>query len=245
MSDAVPARKVAAAKASLAGDLVDCLGGRYSRELGIDLDRDDEVERWALAATLFGARISADTAEHTFRALSNAGLRTLADAGSCDTAKLIALLDEGGYARYDFRTAGMLHRLAAALRERGDGRISALVERAPGLAELTAELDALPGWGPVTVGLFTRELRGKQPWLEPALDARAREAAEHLGLVGEEMSEAEMLKAVERLARRAGVDVRDLEGALVRASLQHGRRFAACAGGEDCELVHRETARRC
>jgi hypothetical protein len=112
-----------------------------------------------------------------------------------------------------------------------------------GLSDLTAELETLPGWGAVTIGLFLRELRGRRPWLEPPLDPRAREAGEHLGLIDEEMSQPEELEAAERLARRAGVDVRDLEGALVRASLLHGRRFAACAGGEDCELVHSPAVR--
>jgi len=47
--------------------LVESLGGRYSAQLGIDVDRgDDQIERWALAATLFGARISAKIAERTF-----------------------------------------------------------------------------------------------------------------------------------------------------------------------------------
>ena len=51
------------------------LGGRYSAELGIDVDAGDaQVERWFVAATLFGARIPARVAEPTFRVLAAAGL---------------------------------------------------------------------------------------------------------------------------------------------------------------------------
>ena len=52
----------------LARRVVAVLGGRYSAELGIDVDASDaEVERWFLAATLFGARISARVAERGVR----------------------------------------------------------------------------------------------------------------------------------------------------------------------------------
>jgi hypothetical protein len=50
------------------------LGGRYSAELGIDVDAGDaEVERWLVAATVFGARIPAREAERTFGVLAAAG----------------------------------------------------------------------------------------------------------------------------------------------------------------------------
>ena len=61
--------------ASLAARVVESLGGRYSVELGIDVDaNEDEIERWALAATLFGARISATIAKRTFAILEQAGV---------------------------------------------------------------------------------------------------------------------------------------------------------------------------
>ncbi|MDP9255572.1 MAG: DUF2075 domain-containing protein, partial [Actinomycetota bacterium] len=52
--------------ADLVRRLVERLGGRWSRGLGIDVDEgDEEVDRWALAATLFGNRISAAVVERT------------------------------------------------------------------------------------------------------------------------------------------------------------------------------------
>jgi hypothetical protein len=49
-----------AVHARLAQLVAGTLGGRYPAGLGIDLDaRDAEIERWFVAATLFGTRISA------------------------------------------------------------------------------------------------------------------------------------------------------------------------------------------
>jgi len=225
--------------AHLAHRLVEQLGGRYSTELGIDIDRGAaETERWALAATLFGARISAQTAERTYRTLAQAGLSSLADAGAKSFDELVALLDAGGYARYDFRTADRLHALARALEERHGGQI-AWFSRIDDPAELEAALDALPGWGPVTVCLFLRELRGVWPAADPPVDERALRAANHLDLLDafESASPREWLR---QLADRAGIDRRDLEASLIRLSLAHGRNPAACAGGDRCVVLRPE-----
>ena len=87
-----PSHASAAASATAGGAIrlarqaVERLGGRYSCELGIDVDAgDDQVERWALLATLFGNRISATTAANTYRTLARAGVRTLGDAGTRDS----------------------------------------------------------------------------------------------------------------------------------------------------------------
>jgi hypothetical protein len=219
---------------SLAAVVIDSLGGRYSAKLGIDLDGgDDEIERWALAATLFGARIAAGIAERTFATLERAGVHSLAAAGRCEPDYLIRLLDAGGYARYDFRTASRLHAIAEVLNAQHRGLVSSLLDLPA--AELEAALDALPGWGAVTVALFLRELRGVRPGLDPPIVPRAVQGAEHLGLLA--ASDADALVHLRAAAREAGVDVRDLEAALVRLSLAHRRRMSLCAGGDQCELL--------
>jgi len=83
----------------------------------------------------------------------------------------------------------------------------------------------------VTVRVFLRELRGRWPGADPPLDERAAWAASHLGILGDRPS----LRALRTLAGSAGVDVRDLEAALVRAALAH-RRAATCPGGDACFL---------
>jgi hypothetical protein len=108
-------------------DLVLALGGRYSIEMGIDVDRDDEeVERWFLAATLFGHRISARTVVRTYAALSQARILAIADVAGSSWEVLVERLDEGGYVRYDFSTATRLQALATAVNDRLGGRIAGL-----------------------------------------------------------------------------------------------------------------------
>lgn len=221
------------ARRALAARVVEELGGRYSAALGIDLDAGaPEIERWALAASLYGGRISAKIAERTFAVLEHDGIENIADAGRRDIATLIELLDAGGYARYDMQTATRLHAMAEALRAHG-GRIAWALELPP--ESLRASLEALPGWGPVTVGLFVRELRGVRPQIDPPLDERAARAGEHLGLIGPRGRDT--LAQLRELARAAGLDLRDLEAALVRLALAHGRDLQQCPGGAACRLL--------
>lgn len=211
-------------------------GGRFSSELGIDVDAGPhQIERWALAATLFGARISTAIAARTYDVLADAGVRTLADARERSADELVTLLDHGGYVRYDFRTATKLQQLGAMLRDRSHGKVWLLAQDAASFDELATRLDELPGWGPVTVGLFLRELRGVLPHADPPLDRRAREAATHLGLLADRDPDA--LPTLGHHAQQAGVDLRDLEAALVRLWLAHRRTMANCPGGSACSAM--------
>ena len=158
----------------VAHSVVAVLGGRYSAGLGIDVDAGEaEVERWFLAATLFGARIPARVAERTFGVLAAAGLARIWQLRHVPSADLIAMLDAGGYARYDLRTATRLLQLCEIIDDRYDGQAGLIGRRFAAYPELRAALDALPGWGPVTVRLFLRELRGVWPGAGPPLDERA------------------------------------------------------------------------
>ena len=217
------------AEISRARRVVRELGGRFSLELGIELDRDpSEAERWALAATLFRNRISTAVAMRTYRVLERAGVRTLEDAGRRSRGELVALLDEGGYARYDERPAARLLALAEVVAARYEGCLAVLGEQVEDPLELEQALEALPGWGLVTVHTFLRELRGVWPGARVALDDRAARAALHLELPSR-------LHALSSFAVAAHLDVRDLEAALVRLSLCH--EFTGCPGGEECPVA--------
>ena len=214
---------------------MDRLGGRYSAELGIDVDAGDaEVERWFLAATLFGTRISASVAERTFGVLSRAGLARIGQARHILAEDLVACLDEGGYTRYDFRTADRLQALSEVIGERYDGQAAVIGQMFTTYPELRQALDALPGWGPVTIELFLRELRGVWPGAQPPLDQRAASGASHLGLLGPAQPD---FPRVARLAAGCDLDPRDLEGGLVRLTLAHHRGLASCPGGHHCRVL--------
>ncbi|MEU8278082.1 hypothetical protein ACFYOK_08765 [Microbispora bryophytorum] len=169
--------------------LVETLGGRFSREMGIDVDRGDrEVERWLLAATLFGTRISAAIAVRTYRAMAEAGVRGISDVEGRTWEELVEILDGGDYARYYYRTA-------------------------------------------------TRLLRLAESGVDPPPDDRALEAGRHAGLFG---AGHHPLDRLQEIAGEAGLDVRDLEAALVRLWLAHHKDFSHCPGSARCAVLTEE-----
>ena len=67
---------------SRARTVVWALGGRFSLELGIAVDRDPgEIERWALASTLLGTAVPVTPLHRSWHALRRAGVETIAAAG--------------------------------------------------------------------------------------------------------------------------------------------------------------------
>jgi hypothetical protein len=221
----------------LARRLVRTTGGRYSTELGIDVDAGEaQVERWFLAATLFGTRISARTATRTYRVLGEAGLSRVTRCGDLRWEELVEFLDKSGYARYDFRTATRLQALAGVITAEYHGLVAVIGVRFRNYRALYDALDALPGWGPVTIELFLRELRGVWPSAQPPLDERAVRAGRHLGFLGGDDAD-QSLRRLADLCTTTGLDRRDLESALVRLTLAHAGGMDVCAGGESCLAV--------
>jgi hypothetical protein len=214
-----------------ARNLVAALGGRFSNELGIDLDRGgEEIERWALAATLLSNRVSISVALRTYKVLERAGIRTIGDVGTRNRKELVSLLNEGGYVDYgyvgnDESTASRLCALADAIARRCDGRLGVLGERFTDSEELERVLGALPGWGPMTARAFLRELRGLWPGADVVLGHRLAAAARHLHLPDES-------DALRSLAAASHLDFRDLEAGLVRLWFSHD--LGGCPGGEEC-----------
>ena len=125
---------------------------RISTALGIDVEAGDaEIDRWFMAATLFGARIPTTIAEHTFHVLDQAGV-TAATARAFAMGRPRRPARSGRvYARYDYKTATRLHTLCDVLCERYGGRVCAIADHARTPADLEEALDDLPGWGPGTV----------------------------------------------------------------------------------------------
>jgi len=222
----------------LARHVVHTLGGRYSVKLGIDVGAGDaQIERWFLAATLFGTRITAQTAERTYQVLTSAGLVRVGQARCIPYGTFIGYLGQGGYARYDGQTVARLQALSEIIGERYDGRAALIGQQHTSYPALRAALGVLPGWGPVTIQLFLRELRGVWPGAQPPIDPRAEYAARHLGLTS---PGSPSLAALTRLASDAGTDPRDLESGLVRLTLahhHHRRWLRACPGGDRCAVL--------
>lgn len=196
-------------------------GGRFAAALGIDVKAGPAArQQWFLAAVLYGARISGALAARTYRVFAARGIYTPEAILAQGWDNLVALLDEGGYARYDFKTATKLLKVMEALEERYQGLLERLHEMAANYEDLESRLVNLaPGVGPTTANIFLRELRGVWAKAAPPLSPLAQLAAAHLKLLPPGLSPREALQVLEahwRTQPVPGYDFADLEAALVR-----------------------------
>src|SRR5689334_22002006 len=88
-------------------------------ELGINLSSRTETEyfKWFLACLLFGKPVQQAVAKRAFLELIQEGITspdTILDAG---WDRLVEILDEGHYVRYDFSTATKLLDVSRAIKE--------------------------------------------------------------------------------------------------------------------------------
>lgn len=193
--------------AALVRALLDRHGKTYAEEAGITLrDTPSPLYRLLTLSLLLSARIRADIAVASARALSRAGMRTARAMADATWQQRVDALGEGGYRRYDERTSTQLGDGAELLlREyRGDLR---RLRRGP---EPARRLQDVPGIGPTGKSIFLREVQGLWPEFAPCIDGKALQGAQRLGLP----------ESPERLARLApGKDTVRLAAALVRAAL--------------------------
>lgn len=132
-----------------------------ARDLGIDIasGREREIFKWFLASFLGGKRISQEIAARTYAVLvQDHGLDTPAKLCRCPRQRLVRLLGEGHYTRYDESTATRLHALCRKLRDDYGGRLGHLREQAHSRAQTRDRLMAFDGVGPKTVQIFLREV---------------------------------------------------------------------------------------
>ncbi len=219
--------------------LIELLGGMYSRELGIDLSTPDgaRIFRWLLAAKLMGARIPTKTALTAWREFDRRGVGTPATIRRTGWDGLVAILDDGGYARYDFSTATKLLAISDDLLARYRGDLNVLHDESEGPRDLEARLMGLgKGIGPVTANIFLREMRSVWSKADPAASPLAVLAARHLGIAGRTGDPMDALKREWAADRARGYEFGDFEAALVRLGKDYCRkpREAGCPVGDRC-----------
>jgi hypothetical protein len=210
-------------------DLLARQGGRFAAELGIDVKAGAAArQQWFLAAILYGARISGELAARTYLVFAARGLYTPAAILAQGWDQLVVLLDEGGYARYDFKTATKLLKVMESLQEQYGGSLERLHEGAADADDLEGRLRSLaPGLGATTANIFLRELRGVWAKADPPLSPLAQAAAAELTLLPAGLSPREALQTLEQHWQAQplpGFDFADLEAALVRRGLDLRRR---------------------
>ncbi len=121
-------------------------GRRCFAGLGIDVDGGGaKVKRWFVAVPLSGGLISARTAERVSGVPAAAGLARIGQLHHVRTGGLIAMLDAGGYACIDFRTAARPLEPSARLWGEGSGRAGTRAR--PGMPAGMAGAGPRPGRG--------------------------------------------------------------------------------------------------
>ncbi len=201
--------------------LIEKHGQRYSKILGINLKEGDEKEifKWFLASVLFGAPINETSVIKTYKCFEKHKVLTPENIVETGWQGLVDILDEGGYARYDFKTGTKLLEVMGNLIANYEGNLNLLHDQASSSSDLEKRLKELgKGIGDVTVSIFLRELR--ELWQKA--DAKPTPlvilAAKNLGIIREENPEKalEELKTFWRKNKVAGKTFVNFETALLR-----------------------------
>ncbi|MCP5245040.1 MAG: hypothetical protein H6937_03365 [Burkholderiales bacterium] len=217
-------------------DFVAQQGGSYAIALGIDLNdlKPAEIFKWFLAALLYGARISEKIATHTWQVFNKHAVMSPEKIISTGWDGLVALLDEGGYARYDFKTAAKLLTVNQMLLSNYAGNLNQLHAEAKDAHDLDQRVRTLgKGVGSVTTHIFLREMRGLWRKAMPPLSPLALNAAKALGYLPNDInSDAQAFGLLQRLwleSNQKAKHFSHFESALVRYGLhlRHQDRRAA------------------
>jgi hypothetical protein len=219
------------------GALIAQYRGRFSEELGIDLSagRSREIFKWFLASVLFGARISESVVKKTFQEFASRDVvspKAILDTG---WDGLVEILDQGGYVRYDFKTATKLLDMCKQLTESYREDLVSLHNTAADPRDLEQKLKSLArGIGDVTVNIFLREMRGVWKKADPLPSDLSIAAAKDRGIIPKAVKDRrKVLGLLQEAWKAAGMRTRDFPGfeaALVRAGMETRRRKRRVAG---------------
>lgn len=223
--------------------LIERMPGRFSSELGLTLapNRPNDLFLWFLAALLYGTRISGTIVAHTHSEFVRRGLVTPEKILKAGWDRLVVVLDAGGYARYDFKTATKLLEVMRHLVDQYHGDLNQLHHAAKDACDLESRVKAMgQGIGEVTVQIFLRELRDLWPKARPELSHLAMLAAKDLRLLRPAAartggSQVETLMELWNERERKNKTFSDFEAALVRLGRDYcRRRWQVCPMREYC-----------
>ncbi|MDP3024690.1 MAG: hypothetical protein Q8O10_04065 [candidate division Zixibacteria bacterium] len=190
-------------KGKLIQALIRKLGVEFSTSLGIDLKSSDskEVFKWFLASILFGARISEIIGVKTYKEFERRKVLSPDSVLQTGWDGLVEVLDEGGYVRYDFKTATKLLEIMKDLKDRYNEDLNLLHKESKDSRDLEMNLRSLgKGIGEVTTNIFFRELRGVWEKAEPYPSDLVILAARRSGLIsGNVRSKKKILKELKSL----------------------------------------------
>jgi hypothetical protein len=178
--------------------------------LGIDLKsrRNGEVVKWFLAAILYGKPIRESSATRTFQCFDKHGVTTARRIIDAGWDRLVSILDEGGYTRYDFSTADKLLEVFGNLQQQYGGNLNRLYEASRDGEEVEANLKRLgKGIGDITVSIFLRDMTSIWRNVKPKPTPLVIAAMKSLGI-----------KDLKECAKDKRINLVRLETALLRYS---------------------------
>jgi hypothetical protein len=139
-----------------------------------------------LNALLSSAHISHHIARRALLNLMKQGYYDLETLKASTWKERVALLDEAGYARYDFSTATELGKLATLVKNKYGSDISRILpletDAETGRKLLQERLQEVNGIGPLGIEIFISTVQGVWPSLCPFLGSRDLQVAEQIGL---------------------------------------------------------------
>jgi len=191
-------------------DFVAVHGQPYSGVLGINLNsrRNEDVVKWFLAAILYSKPIRESSATRTYRCFEKYAVTTPRRISAAGWDRLVSILDEGGYTRYDFSTADKLLEVFGNLEKQYGGDLTKLYEASRDGAELEANLKRLgKGIGDTTISIFLRDMRPIWKKAQPRATPLVRMALRKL-----------RIKDLNEYTRKHRIDSVRLETALLRYS---------------------------
>ncbi len=183
--------------------------------------KPDEIFKWFLASVLFGARISETIVNRTYFEMKTNHILSPEVILNTGWDGLVAVLDKGGYVRYDFKTATKLLDLSKNLMDLYQGDLNILHAAAADPDDLEQRLKSLAkGIGDVTVNIFLREMRGTWEKAKPLPLEPVAGAARDIGLIRKQVRDRstilELLMKAWKDAGKRSKDFPDFEAALVR-----------------------------
>ncbi|MFP5021094.1 endonuclease [Pseudonocardia phyllosphaerae] len=164
--------------------LLDRAGTTYATEAGITLrDTPAPLYRVLVLGTLLSTRVQASLAVAAAHALVEDGMGTPEKMRDAPWQHRVDALDRAHYTRVDEQMATALGDGAQQLLDTYDGDLRRLRTAAgDDAARIRDLLTAFPRVGPTGASIITRELQAVWPELRPALDGKALQGAERLGL---------------------------------------------------------------
>lgn len=226
--------------------LVENFGQKYSEILGINLSdgKEEEIFKWFLASTLFGAPITETAVIKTYNCFKKHNVLTPERILKTGWDGLVRILDEGSYTRYDFKTADKLLKIMQNLKKNYNASLIFLYSKTFDSHDLEKRIKNLgKGIGDVTISIFLRELRDIWEKADPNPTNLVILAAKNLGIVKKEASAESTLKQLKDYWSKnkvVGKSFINFETALLRLGKDfcRKRKCARCPVKNGC-LIHK------